>query len=141
MHTTTNIVSLDTARTAQSAMASEKPRTHKVIENRSEGRSIIGERMFVQITQAADKELVGKTIACKAVDASASGIKFIAEDFFPVGCSVDLWVDDKTRPGKFFLSGEARWTEKSGPDSTLVGVRLQEGLATDIEGWKEAHEK
>ncbi len=143
MHTTTNIVSLDSARNAQPVMANQnadqKPEAQGAIDNRAEGRAIIGERMFVQITQASDKDLLGKTIACKAVDASGSGIKFIAEGFFPVGCSVDLWVDDKSRPGKFFLSGEARWTEKSGSDATLVGVRLQEGLATDIEGWKESH--
>ena len=139
MHTTTNIVSLDSARNANALAAQEKPETQGVIDNRSEGRAIIGERLFVQITQANDKDLIGKTMACKAVDASASGIKFVAEDFFPVGCSVDLWVDDKTRPGKFFLSGEARWTQKSGPDATLVGVRLQDGMATDIEGWKDSH--
>lgn len=119
----------------------EKPDTRgEVDDSRTEGRAIIGERLFVQITQASDQSLVGKTLACKAVDASGHGIKFLADDFFPVGCTVDLWVDDKSRPGKFFLSGEARWTQKAGADSTLVGIRLLEGMATDIEGWREVYD-
>ena len=76
-------------------------------------------------------------MACKAVDASAHGIKFLADDFIPVGCLLDLWVDDKSRPGKFFLSGDVRWTHKAGKISTMVGVRLQDGLATDIEPGRE----
>lgn len=110
-----------------------------VTEQRSEVRAITGERLFVQITHANDKDLVGKTMACKAIDASAHGIKFLADDFIPVGCLLDLWVDDKSRPGKFFLSGDVRWTQKAGRVSTMVGVRLQDGLATDIESWKENH--
>ncbi len=108
-----------------------------ITEQRSEIREITGERLFVQITQASDKDLVGKTRACKAIDASAHGIKFLADDFIPVGCLLDLWVVDNSRPGKFFLSGDARWTHKVGHVSTMVGVRLQDGLATDIESWKE----
>ncbi|MFP6802304.1 MAG: hypothetical protein VCA12_04085 [Pseudomonadales bacterium] len=51
---------------------------------------VSGERLFVQITQSTEKDLMGKTMACKAVDASAHGIKFLAEDFIPVGCLLDL---------------------------------------------------
>jgi len=108
-------------------------------DQRSEQRQTTGERLFVQITQASDKALVGKTMACRAIDASAHGIKFLADDFIPVSCLIDLWVDDKARPGKFFLSGDVRWTQKAGKASTVVGVRLKEGLATDIEGWKSSH--
>ena len=111
--------------------------TRRPEDQRCEVREQSGERLFVQITQSADPELVGRTMACTTVDASAHGIKFLADDFIPVGCQIDLWVDDKKRPGKYFLSGDVRWTQKTGKSATLVGVRLQEGLATDIESWKD----
>jgi len=137
MQTRSNIVSLHRERGSDAKQnVSAEPGSE---DNRSEIREITGERLFVQITQANDKELIGKTMACKAVDASAHGIKFLADDFIPVGCLLDLWVDDKSRPGKFFLSGDVRWTHKAGKISTMVGVRLQDGLATDIETWKGVH--
>ena len=137
MQTRSNIVSLHRERVSDAKQnAWAEPGAD---DNRSEIREITGERLFVQITQANDKELIGKTMACRAVDASAHGIKFLADDFIPVGCLLDLWVDDKSRPGKFFLSGDVRWTHKAGKISTMVGVRLQDGLATDIENWKGVH--
>ena len=132
---TSNVVSFYKARGTQMMNATNLVRRPE--DQRLEPRELSAERLFVQITQSADRELIGKTMACKAVDASAHGLKFIADDFIPVGCSLDLWIDDKTRPGKYFLSGDVRWTQKAGRAATVVGVRLQEGLATDIESWKE----
>ncbi len=137
MQTTSNVVSLQKARDTEMMGADGQPKDGS--EQRAEPRVVTGERLFVQITQANDKTLVGKTMACKSIDASAHGIKFLAEDFIPVGCLLDLWVDDAARPGKFFLSGDVRWTQKAGKISTIVGVRLQDGLATDIDGWKDTH--
>jgi hypothetical protein len=108
-------------------------------ELRSEARESSAERLFVQITQAGDKDLLGTTCACTMLNASAHGITFVTEAFVPVGSLIDLWVNDKTRPGKFFLSGDVRWTQKIDETSTIIGVRLQGGLATDIESWKEIH--
>jgi hypothetical protein len=137
MQTRSNIVSLDKHR---GRVAKQNlPVELGLEDNRSEIREISGERLFVQITQSSEKELIGKTMACRAIDASAHGIKFLADDFIPVGCLLDLWVDDKSHPGKFFLSGDVRWTQKAGKISTLAGVRLQDGLATDIENWKGLH--
>lgn len=136
MPTTNNVVNLSSVRDSR-AMNGKGGGTGGPEDKREEARELSGERLFVQITAANDKALIGKTMACKAVDASAHGIKFLAEDFIPVGCLLDLWVDDEARPGKFFLSGDTRWTQKVGRVSTMVGVRLQDGLATDIESWKE----
>lgn len=140
MQNTTNIVTLQQPRdVATREMHSSLYSAEAIKDNRCEGRSIAGDRLFVQITQAADKEFVGKTISCTAVDSSAHGIKFLTEEEVPPGCLMDLWVDNQARPGKFFLSGDARWTQKAGAVSTLVGVRLQEGTATDIDSWKTLH--
>lgn len=137
MPTPSNVVSLSSVRDART-LSTRGEGAGGPEDNRVEARELTGERLFVQITHAHDKELIGKTMACRAVDASAHGIKFLADDFIPVGCQLDLWVDDEARPGKFFLSGESRWTQKVGRTSTMVGVRLQDGLATDIESWQDS---
>ena len=108
-------------------------------DNRSEIRMVSREPLFVQITQSSEKNLIGKTMACKAVDASGHGIKFLAEGFIPDGCLLDLWVDDLQRLGKYFLSADVCWSRKAGKDSRVTGVRLQEGLATDIQRWEGVH--
>ena len=108
-------------------------------DNRSEIRVASRESLFVQITQSSEKNLIGKTMACQAVDTSAHGIKFLAEDSIPVGSLIDLWVDDLSRPGKYLLSADVCWSRKAGKDSRVTGVRLQEGLATDIQRWEGVH--
>jgi hypothetical protein len=108
-------------------------------DNRSEIRMVSREPLFVQITQSSEKNLIGKTMACQAVDTSAHGIKFLAEDSIPVGSLIDLWVDDLSRPGNYLLSADVCWSRKAGKDSRVIGVRLQEGLATDIQRWKGVH--
>ncbi|MBT3831606.1 MAG: hypothetical protein HOB98_06210 [Gammaproteobacteria bacterium] len=108
-------------------------------DNRSEIRVASRELLFVQITQSSKKKLIGKTMACKAVNASGHSIMFLAEDHIPVGCLLDLWVDALPRLGKYFLSGVVCRTQKAGKVSRLIAVRLQEGLATDIQSWKDVH--
>ena len=137
MQTNSKVVSLHGVREGK-AMNTENNSINRETaeEHRTESREVAGERLFVQIIQAGDPDLVGKTISCQAVDASAKGIKFLTSEFVPVGCLMDLWVDDSTRPGKFFLSGDVRWTQRVGSATTLVGVRLQEGAATDIADWQ-----
>jgi hypothetical protein len=138
MQATSNVISLHAIRGRNAMNVEESPVRAVSVENeqRAESRELIGERLFVQIIQAGDQALVGKTISCTAVDASANGIKFLTKEFVPVGCLLDLWVDDATRPGKFFLSGDARWTQSVGIATTLVGVRLQQGAATDLDEWQ-----
>ncbi|HIE88591.1 MAG TPA: PilZ domain-containing protein [Gammaproteobacteria bacterium] len=109
-------------------------------DNRSEIRVVSREPLFVQITQSSEKKLIGKTMACKTVDASGHGIKFLAEDFIPVGSLMDLWVDDLSRLGKYLLSGDVCWSRKAGKFTKVIGVRLLEGLATDIQSWKDVHQ-
>jgi hypothetical protein len=109
-------------------------------DNRSEIRVVSRESLFVQITQSSEKNLIGKTMAGMAVDTSGHGIKFLAEGFIPDGCLLDLWLDNLSRPGKYLLSGDVCWTRKAGKFSRVIGVRLQEGLATDIQRWKDVHQ-
>ncbi len=104
------------------------------------------DRLFTQVVLSADQpELVGSTLACTAVDMSLGGIQFKTSELMPVGTLLDLWVDVATRPGKFFLAGEVRWTrpagesDANGNDLHFVGVQLKTGAATDIQDWRDFH--
>jgi hypothetical protein len=137
MLTTSNIVTLHND--FYNEVQQSPPVKRGAKDNRSEIRVASCELLFVQITQSSKRNLIGKTMACKAVNASAHSIMFLAEGIIPVGCLLDLWVDDLSRLGKYFLSGVVCRTQKAGTVSRLIGVRLQEGLATDIQSWKDVH--
>lgn len=103
------------------------------------------DRLFTQVVLSADEpELVGTTLSCVAVNLSVGGIQFRTDTALPVGALLDLWVDISSRPGKFFLAGEIRWTRGGGTDELgrpvwFVGVQLKSGAATDILQWREFH--
>ena len=104
------------------------------------------DRLFTQVVLAAeDPELVGLTLSCTAVNMSIGGIQFKTTSAVPVGTLLDLWVDVATRPGKFFLAGEVRWSrptsefDENGDELHFVGVQLKSGAATDILDWRDFH--
>jgi len=87
---------------------------------------------------------VGTTVSCKAINLSVGGIQFRTEAALPSGTLLDLWVDIRSRPGKFFLAGEVRWSRPSndaeGDDHDwVIGVQLKSGAATDILDWRDYH--
>ena len=106
------------------------------------------DRLFTQVVLATDEpELVGTTLSCTAVNMSVGGIQFRTNQAVPVGTLLDLWVDVSTRPGKFFLSGEVRWSrptneqDENGESLYFLGVQLKSGAATDILDWRDYHAK
>jgi hypothetical protein len=127
------IISLSNARNRQGV---EKPTANGRYEQRQEIRHDSGERLFLQVVQSTNPDLVGITLSCTTLDVSTGGIKISCSQEIPVGCVIDLWVDDSTRPGKFFLSSEVRWAREKQLGNFHVGVKLLEGAATDIEEWR-----
>ena len=112
-------------------------RTNFEHEQRKEFRRDSSERLFLQVVQSENQEMVGTTISCMALNVSASGLMVACDQHIPEGCFIDLWVDDSARPGKFFLSSEVRWEIESQPGEFQIGVELLDGAATDIEEWRE----
>ena len=105
-------------------------------EQRREIRRASTDRLFMQVVRCEDEDLLGTTLSCTAADVSQHGVKIISREWIPVGCQLDLWIDDSARPGKFFLSGEVRWT--SGCEGEfLLGIELNDGAATDINEWRD----
>lgn len=133
---TDNIIDFATVR-VRSRQRSLDKRMHPRLES--------DDRLFTQVVLSADEpDLVGTTLSCTAINMSVGGIQFATTQPLPVGALLDLWVDISTRPGKFFLSGEVRWTRPGEPTldgqpTWLIGVQLKSGAATDILDWREYH--
>jgi hypothetical protein len=131
-----NIIELSVARNRPKQGGRDK-RMHPRIES--------NDRLFTQVVLAEnDPDLIGTTVACSAVNMSVGGIQFVTRAPIPIGALLDLWVEVASQPGKFFLTGEVRWTrpgapERDGTPVWNVGVQLKPGPATDIIGWRDFH--
>jgi hypothetical protein len=131
-----NVIDLAAARIRPKQGAPNK-RMHPRVET--------NDRLFTQVVLAADDpDLVGTTVACSTVNTSVGGIQFKTQVALPIGALLDLWVEVASQAGKFFLTGEVRWTRPgaSRTDGTPVwhmGVQLTPGAATDILNWRDFH--
>ena len=137
-----NVIELTSARSRLRAKGS----THSANDNRVHGRMDSDDRLFVQVVLSADDpDLVGATLSCNAVNLSIGGIQFRTDAEIATGSLLDLWVDISSRPGKFFLAGEVRWSRPTGQsdfegnDEWFIGVQLKSGAATDILDWRDFH--
>jgi Tfp pilus assembly protein PilZ len=121
-------------------------------DKRMHPRQESDDRLFVQVVlSATDPELVGTTVSCDAINLSVGGIQFRTNAALPAGTLLDLWVDIKSHPGKFFLAGEVRWSRPATPATAgadqagdddrdwVIGVQLKSGAATDILDWRDFH--
>ena len=129
------IVDIRKARSEKISKSGQDQRVHPRLDS--------DDRLFTQIVISGESpDLVGTTLSCTAVNLSVGGIQFRTNQTVPVGSLLDLWVDVASRPGKFFLSGEVRWSRRSGgegADEWYVGVQLKAGAATDIVDWRDYH--
>lgn len=115
-------------------------------DKRLHARHESDDRLFTQVVLASEEpELVGVTLSCTAINMSVGGIQFKTTQPVPIGTLLDLWVDVSTRPGKFFLAGEVRWSrptgelDENGRELHFIGVQLKSGAATDILDWRDFH--
>ncbi len=106
-------------------------------ERRQHLRLESDEKLFFEITGCDQNEsLLGTTLLCSAVDASADGLKlYSTENAIYPGIRLDLWVNIDGRPGRYFLSGKVRWSMPA-EDGHCAGVQLLELDNTDIRDWQ-----
>lgn len=142
MKRATNVIELNEVRNKLKQQGALRMRNDKREHSRLESQ----DRLFVQVVlSAADPDLVGTTLSCESINLSVAGIQFRTDTPVPHGSLLDLWIDIKTRPGKFFLAGEVRWSRPAGEfDDTgreywYLGVQLKTGAATDILEWRDFH--
>lgn len=109
-------------------------------ERRIEYRAACDARLFAQITSSSEPDLIGTTFSCRAIDVSAGGLCLSSESFVPEGSKLDIWVENDSRPGKYFLTSDVRWVDTSGDTGgCTVGVELHESPTTDIDQWRQDH--
>ncbi len=137
-----NVIELDSGKRRPQNNRTSLARNDKRMYPRLES----DDRLFVQVVLCApEPDLIGTTVACRAVNLSIGGIQFRTDVKMPLGSLLDLWVDIRSRPGKFFLAGEVRWvrptaeSEDGAADDWIVGAQLRPGAATDIVEWQEFH--
>lgn len=107
------------------------------LEQRRSHRLLSQDRLFVQITESPlEPAIVGMTTCCDAENLSGDGMAFIASRPLPVGTRLDLWLDIRSRTGKFFLSAEVMWSERIDDGSWRQGVRFVPGFGTDLSHWQ-----
>ena len=127
------IIDISAARGRRSGRTQVRTMTEQ--EKRSEQRHPAVERLFVQIVSSDDADLIGTTLSCATLDVSAGGLRIQTTSEIPVGCQLDLWIDNSAGPGKFFLSSDVRWAIQV-ETGYQAGVELHEGAATDIAAWR-----
>ena len=111
----------------------------RTAERRVEERQPCQSRLFIQITACAEADLVGTTFSCHSQDVSSDGMCITSEAFVPAGAKLDLWVENDTRPGKYFLTSDVRWVAPMDGNRCCIGLELQESPTTDLELWRRDH--
>ncbi|MBV1877379.1 MAG: PilZ domain-containing protein [Pseudomonadales bacterium] len=108
-------------------------------DRREQNRRQTERRLFIQIVSCNDQSLIGTTCACQAVDSSPNGLQLVCSDNIPAGSQLDLWVDIASKPGKYFLTSEVLWSQRTENGRCNIGVLLQNAAATDIDNWRTAN--
>lgn len=111
------------------------------MERRRESRYPTEDRVFVQIVDCDESELIGMTLVCQVIDASAHGFRLSSETFVPDGARLDLWLDDSSRHGKFFLTSEVRWVSMAPSGQCDLGLEMLESPASDINAWRQRYSR
>ena len=119
--------------------AVRKNMNNQIDERRVDQRTESDERLFVQVVASEERDLIGTTVSCNARDVSASGLRIESTAVIPRGSKLDIWVDVRNKPGKFFLSSDVKWSRTLNDGSCEIGVQLLEGATTDLNQWQALH--
>ncbi len=118
------------------ATAKRKMREQLSKEQRQERRWTCRKRMYTQVVECDDSELIGATTSCVAVNASANGFRIKGDLYMPENTLLDMWVDTSSGLGKYLLTSNVRWSRPTADGKFEMGVSLQDDAATDIDAWR-----
>jgi len=104
-----------------------------------EARQVNLQKLFIQITDCPDPDMVGTTISCETRETSANGLGIVASTCIPIGSLLDLWVNVSARQEKYFVSGEVRWVSDAQAGNYHMGIELASSEVTDIDAWRALH--
>lgn len=106
-------------------------------DQRASLRILSEDRLFLQVVECPEEPgRVGTTLCCDAENYSAGGIQFLADLDLAPGTRIDLWIDIRNRPGKFFLTAEVVWSQTTpSRRTTRVGARFLPNNVSDLGEW------
>lgn len=107
-------------------------------DQRHESRRRASNRMLVQIVECEDSQKKGHTLSAKAQNLSSQGIQFDSELAIPAGSKVDIWVQNESSAGSYFLCGLIIWSQadEDRVGQYKAGVKLLARDWTDIKAWR-----
>jgi len=108
-------------------------------ELRKDARHPGGERLFFQIASSQAAELVGTTVHSRVLNVSANGLNIESRAFALEADRLDMWIDNYCRPGKFFLTGDVKWSSNSRDGICCLGIALHDSPTTDLAEWRLAY--
>ena len=109
-----------------------------ITERRDSPRIERDERVFIYVVSASEHpELQGTTVRCATVDVSATGIKIRLDQPVNEGCELELWVEISGHSPKFFLSGQAKWCNKTEDGHYQTGIELRRCDTDDLSVWQD----
>jgi hypothetical protein len=107
-------------------------------ERRRHARLCQDDQFYIQVLAASESpDMVGLTMRCSTVDVSPAGIKLDVEQEVPVSSEIDLWIEIRPRPRRFFLRGMVKWCYDADAENHVyqIGVQLLDANSTDYEDW------
>lgn len=107
-------------------------------ERRHESRRRASNRMLVQIVECEDSQQKGSTLSAKVLNLSSQGIQFESELAIHAGSKVDIWVQNESSAGSYFLCGLIIWSQadEGRIGQYKTGIKLLPRDWTDIKAWQ-----
>lgn len=106
-------------------------------EKRKNPRTNRQENVYIEVTtQDEDGEYTKKVIGCESVDVSRKGLKLYVHEQIVQGTILDLCVNFKDNPEKYYLTAEVKWSRPLVDEGWyFIGFEIYEGDNTDYQKW------
>lgn len=110
-----------------------------ISERRADLRGARDERLFLKVQDFKASSGSDVTLSCRTLDVSASGMRLVSSEPLSENTPLELWVEIKGCPGKYFLNGVVRWCYRNDNEGMYVcGVELLESdNESDLADWKD----
>jgi len=100
------------------------------LDRRVHLRALRSERLLVQT-----RDVARRTLKCHTADVSPGGLQLVVSHYMAKGTILELWIKLTGAKRNHYLLATVRWC---GADEGgfRLGVRVQDGPATDFKAWR-----
>lgn len=75
--------------------------------------------------------------ACHTVDISSHGLRIKTLDAIPLGTQLEINIELRGLPGRYFLAGTIRHCVATDDGQYLCGIEISDQINADVMGWRE----